>query len=284
MGHQKVIETAVAEAKRRNIRSAVLTFDPHPSVVLQGNRHVQYLTSPSEKAALIEACGVDELFIVTFDQSLAQLRPEAFIQHYLIDLQAVFVTAGFDFTFGHKGLGTVDTLKSYAGNNFDVEVVQEQLDTKEKISSTRIRGLIQSGNVEEAKRLLGRPYTLSGTVARGEGRGKTIGVPTANIEPMPESFVPGKGVYAVKVHSAAFNGVRGGMCNVGYKPTFHNEEEGVPTVEVHLFDFEQDIYGEHVSIEWLTFLRPERKFPSVDALIQQLHHDRLTAQEIVAKY
>ncbi|TDQ39690.1 bifunctional riboflavin kinase/FAD synthetase [Aureibacillus halotolerans] len=283
LGHQKVIATAVEEAKRNDIKSAVLTFSPHPSVVLRDQQHVSYLTLSDEKRKLIAACGVDELYIIEFNEELAKLSPEAFISHFIDDLNVSHVVAGFDFSFGHRGVGTMDMLQNDTSRSFAVTTVASENDDQEKISSTRIRECIRQGDMKKATELLGRPYQLTGTVTTGEGRGRTIGIPTANIVASENSLIPGRGVYAVLVSSEAFEGKKGGMCNIGYKPTFHGDKKtDMPSIEVHLFDFADDLYDKEITVEWLAYLRSEQKFSSVDDLIAQLDKDRQDAREITS--
>ncbi|KMY44967.1 riboflavin biosynthesis protein RibF [Bacillus sp. FJAT-27916] len=277
-GHRQVIQTAIEAGKEKGLQTAVMTFDPHPSVILNKEvKHVRQLTPMNEKVALIEQMGIDYLFIVHFTKEFASLSPEAFVKEYLISLNVKHIVAGFDYTYGHRGKGTMEDLPMYTHGQIAQTIVSKQELDSEKISSTRIRKELISGNVEETARLLGRPFNVKGQVVDGEKRGRLLGFPTANVEVDPDYYLPGVGVYCVRmlVKGAWHNGI----CNVGYKPTFHSEKEEIPTVEVHLLDFEDHIYGEEVTVKWCTRIRDEKKFEGLDALIAQLEQDKRFAAE-----
>lgn len=276
LGHQAVIKNAQKIAQEKEIKTAVMTFDPHPSIVLgKGNEQVFYITPLPQKLELLEAMEVDTVFVVRFTSDFAQLTPEGFIQKFILDLGVQHVTAGFDFSFGAFGRGTMDDMKKLANNQFSVHVVEKKSDIVEKISSTRIRAELKAGNMDKACELLGRPFQIPGVVVHGDNRGKSIGFPTANIQAREGSFIPATGVYAVKmlVQNEWFDGV----CNVGYKPTFKDPEDKKVTIEVHLFSFDKNIYGEEVYVDWYKRIRSERKFNGIDALIEQIEKDKLTA-------
>lgn len=275
-GHQKVIGEAVEKAQQLGAKSAVMTFDPHPSLVLGGRKEeVFYITPMQQKMEILKGMGIDVCFIVRFTSDFAQLRPEQFIRHFIEDLGVIHVTAGFDFSFGSKGQGTMEMMKNFANGRFGVSVIGKLEDGQEKISSTRIRGHLKSGEIEEVCRLTGRPFEVSGTVVNGDKRGRTIGFPTANVEPDLGTFVPGRGVYAVRLHVQ--DEVHEGVCNVGYKPTFNNPDHKKLVIEVHIFNFEKDIYGERVTVDWHKRIRDERKFSGVDELKAQIEKDKQEA-------
>lgn len=277
-GHQRVIREAVTRAAQLEARSAVMTFDPHPSLVLGGRKEeVFYITPMREKMEILEHMGVDVCFVVRFTSDFAQLTPEEFIQFFIKDLGVVHVTAGFDYSFGCKGQGNMAMMKEKSGGSFGVTVISKQEDGEEKISSTRIRSLLKSGEVGAVCRLLGRPFRISGTVVNGDKRGRTIGFPTANVEPELGTFVPGRGVYAVRiqVQEQQYDGV----CNIGFKPTFNNPDEKVLSIEVHILDFEKSIYGEKVVVEWHSRIRDEQKFSGIDELKAQIQRDKEQAIE-----
>ncbi|MFK2825040.1 bifunctional riboflavin kinase/FAD synthetase [Bacillus sp. B190/17] len=275
-GHQQVIRAAVAKAKSQGIKSAVMTFDPHPSVVL-GNKHkqIKYITPIDEKIEKIESLEVDYLFIVRFTSDFAALEPQQFVDEYIIGLHVKHVVAGFDYTYGRLGKGTMETLPFHSRGAFTSTTVDRFEHDKEKVSSTKIRRLLSEGSVGEAARLLGRLYEIKGTVIHGDKRGRKIGFPTANIEVNEDQLIPETGVYAVKlkVKEQWHNGV----CNIGYRPTFKHPDEHSLSVEVHVFDFHRSIYGEEVSIKWYTRLRGEQKFDGIDALIAQINQDKQAA-------
>ncbi|MFJ7729036.1 bifunctional riboflavin kinase/FAD synthetase [Neobacillus sp. NPDC097160] len=280
-GHQQVILEAKKQAEAKGLSSAVMTFDPHPSVVLGKNeKHVQYITPFEEKVKIIEELNIDYLFIVQFTTNFANLLPQEFIDQYVIGLNVQHVVAGFDFTYGRMGKGTMETLPFHSRDQFSYSVVPKFVQENEKVSSTRIRNLLREGKTIELPTLLGRFYTTTGEVIHGDKRGRTIGFPTANIDLTGDYIIPPVGVYAVrmKVHSAWHNGV----CNVGFKPTF-NKESLKLSVEVHLFDFNQEIYGEEVEIEWHLYLRKEQKFSGIEQLVTQIEKDKQQTIEYFEK-
>lgn len=275
LGHQKVIETAKKIAQKNGWLTAVMTFDPHPAVVLGKVEQIAAITPLEEKEKVMKDLGIDILYVVTFNEAFSQLTPEQFVEDYLIDLSVKHVVAGFDYTYGRFGKGTMATMPEHARGQFEVTTVQKVEKNNEKISSTLIRSLIREGHVEELPHYLGRYYVMNGTVVTGEKRGRTIGFPTANLSVSSEYAFPKKGVYAVKVihKDKTFNGI----LNIGFKPTFHDHLPE-PSIEVHILDFDQDIYGEQLTIEWHKRLRDEKKFNSVDELIAQIHKDKQEAE------
>lgn len=276
-GHQTVIAEAKRKAEELGIRSAVMTFDPHPSHLFgDGDKKVGYITQYPEKARLLEAMGIDALFIVTFDWALASLSPKQFVDIFMKGLRIKHVTAGFDYTFGSKGAGTMEQMATLADGAFGTTVIDKVTDHAEKVSSTRIRQLLVEGNVEETASLLDRPFRTVGTVVHGEKRGRLLGFPTANVLPEPDTVLPANGVYAVRFTTDGIT--RNGVCSVGVKPTFH--ASGIPPiVEVNVLDFDGDLYGKEVAVDWIKFLRPEEKFDSVDALIDQMVIDKKQARD-----
>ncbi|MBA2174064.1 bifunctional riboflavin kinase/FAD synthetase [Halobacillus locisalis] len=269
-GHQAVITKAKEKAASMNTKSAVMTFDPHPSVVLKkGKVHAHYITPLREKEEILDSMGIDYLFVVTFDQALAQLSPQQFVDDFFVGLNVQHVVAGFDFTFGHKGKGNMEQLPELSQGRFSQTVIPKVEKTEDKISSTRIRAVLDQGKVDEAIELLGRPYVMQGIVVNGERRGRTIGYPTANIDVEHDYYVPKIGVYAVIIHVNGHS--YPGMANLGVKPTFEGDRE--PNLEVHLFDFDQDLYGKQVRVEFHVMVREEKRFDGVDALKNQLADD-----------
>ncbi len=275
-GHQQVIETAKNIAAERNWKSAVMTFDPHPSVVL-GKKHekIQYITPLEEKIRMIEHLGIDHLFVIRFTSDFANLEPQQFVDQYIIGLNVQHVVAGYDFTYGRCGNGTMDTLPMHSRHLFAITKVDKLAYDGEKVSSTKIRCLLTEGQIEEANRLLGRPYRITGTVVHGDQRGRKIGFPTANVECDDDYYLPKTGVYAVKmkVKDKWVNGV----CNIGYRPTFKQPDERFMSIEVHLFEFDHSIYGEEVTVEWYKHIRQERKFNGVQELVAQIEKDKQSA-------
>ncbi|MDM5327934.1 bifunctional riboflavin kinase/FAD synthetase [Neobacillus sp. CF12] len=280
-GHQKVILEAKEQAVQKGLHSAVMTFDPHPSVVLGKNqKHVQYITPLPAKIKIIEDLGIDYLFVVHFTTEFANLLPQEFIDQYVIDLNVKHVVAGFDFSYGRMGKGTMESLPFHSREKFTFSVVEKFTSGDEKVSSTRIRKYIRDGKTVQLPELLGRFYQTEGIVVHGDKRGRTIGFPTANVDTIDEYIVPPLGVYAVKIKIG--ESWYEGVCNVGYKPTFNKEALKV-SVEVHIFDFKEDIYGQQVTVEWHQYLRKEQKFTGIDELVSQIERDKQNAIEYFNK-
>ncbi|ASK63481.1 riboflavin biosynthesis protein RibF [Virgibacillus phasianinus] len=270
-GHQKVIQTAVTKAKESNMESAVITFHPHPSVVLKKEKiHVQYITPLREKQEILQKMNVDRLYIISFSKELASLSPERFIDHFIIGLNIQHLVAGFDFTYGHKGEGNMNNIESHTKNTFDYTTIEKVELENEKVSSTKIRNLLSEGKVEKVNENLNRPFSVFGTVVEGEKRGRTIGYPTANLLIDSDALLPKIGVYAVKV---LYKGeVYEGMADLGLNPTF-TDKNTKPILEVNIFDYSNDLYGEELQIEWHKYIRDEEKFDDVKTLIERIALD-----------
>lgn len=282
-GHQKVIRTALQKAEEMNVECAVMTFHPHPSIVLQKDiQDVEYITPLKEKEKLIASLGVDRLYLIEFTKSFSALSPQDFVDQYLIGLRAIHVVAGFDFTYGRYGKGTMETMPQHSRGAFTQTTVEKLTDGDKKISSSLIRKALHNGDVFYACHLLGRPYQVIGKVIHGEKRGRTIGFPTANIELSDHYLIPRTGVYAVTVRIGQEE--HRGVCNIGYKPTFHDDQPEKPSIEVHIFDFQRSIYHETVTIKWCKRLRSEQKFAGVQELISQIKKDKEEALLFFEKF
>jgi riboflavin kinase/FMN adenylyltransferase len=279
LGHREVVKRAISTAKGLKIPSSIMTFHPHPREVLGQDKYVQLLTPVNEKKRVMEQMGVDYMYIVSFNRDFMTVTPEEFVESMLIPLKVNTVIVGFDFRFGHKGAGTPDLLCELSQGRFTVEVIRPYHQNGSKVSSTLIREQLSSGELEQANALLGRPYSLKGKVVKGDGRGATIGFPTANLDLTDPFIVPALGVYAVRVavEGKTYNGVM----NIGKNPTFISEMEK-PRLEVHIFDFSESIYGRFVSVELISYLRPERKFAGVQELVEQIHKDAEQAKMLLA--
>lgn len=279
-GHQAVIRHAQEQAERLNVPVTVVTFDPHPKQVLSNKPNaVRYITPLSRKLKRIESLGVERCLVLTFTKELAGLSPQQFVDDYLIGAGAVHVTAGFDYSYGKFGEGTMETMPFHARGRFTTSVVNEQTEGGEKVSSTRIRKLLGAGEVDAAATLLGSPYVICGEVIHGDARGRTIGYPTANVVMDASYVMPRLGVYATRVRlrdGRTFHA----MTNVGRRPTFY--DTGDVSIESHLFDFSEDLYGQLIEIEWVRFIRNERAFDGLDSLIAQLKQDETTARSILS--
>lgn len=279
LGHQQVIKEAKKVADIMGHKSAVMTFDPHPSVVLgKSVQHIEYITPLDKKTEVIESLGVDYLFVVHFSLEFSSLLPQEFIDQYIIGLNVRHVVAGFDYSYGKMGKGTMETIQFHSRNQFEFTVVSKlATPNEEKISSTLIRTLLRDGRVESMPELLGRFYSTKGVVVHGDKRGRTIGFPTANVQMDDQYILPPTGVYAVRIQIGEV--WHEGVCNVGYKPTFNKDKKDKPSVEVHIFDFNQEIYGELAQVEWHVRLRSERKFEGIEQLVSQIEKDKLAALE-----
>ncbi|MDT6951313.1 riboflavin biosynthesis protein RibF [Companilactobacillus alimentarius] len=270
LGHQKVIKTGVNLAKKHNLKSVLLTFDRSPRTVYQHEKNYKYLSTMSRKAELVAKLGVDIMYFVKFSQDFAQLKPQEFVDQYMIDLKAKFVVAGFDYTYGKKDIANMMTLPQYSRDQFETVTVAEQSLDDRKIGSSAIKKFISEGQISSANRFLGYRYQNQGTVIHRLQRGRTLGFPTANLAVDEAQLLPGIGVYTTRVE---IDGKwYGAMTSVGYNVTF-KENTGV-TVETNIFDFDQDIYGQRLRLEWVDRLRGEVKFSGADGLIKQLQQDK----------
>lgn len=279
-GHQEVIKEGVKIAKQRGLKSAVMTFNRHPGIVYRSfdPKEHAYLTPIKRKESLIEALEVDILYEVDFTSKLGSLTPQEFVDQYVAGWNAEVVVAGFDYTYGKADIANMEKLKEYAKNRFEVITIDKHTDQDKKISSTRIRQAIAEGKMTTANELLGYIYETSGFVIHGDARGRTLGYPTANIFPHPYVYIPKRGVYAVRmnVHDRWYDG----MASIGYNVTFESRRNY--SVEVHLFDFNEEIYGEDVRVQWVKYLREEIKFDSKESLIEQLDQDEIDSKETLA--
>lgn len=280
LGHQEIIRQLVTIAKQKGLPAVVVTFFPHPDRVLGKKEGRFYLSTPEEKAELLGNLGVDLVVTHPFDPEVANLSAREFLQRIKekIAFQDLFV--GYDFALGRKREGTVERLIAL-GREFDFElhVIPAVQVNGEVVSSSLLRSLLSEGNIKKVNLLLGRPFLLSGTVIRGDGRGRTLGIPTANLDILAERAVPLHGVY---VCYALVNHQRfGAVVNVGVRPTFEDDPVA-PRVEAHLLDFDANLYQESLVLEFLDRLREEIRFPSKDALVQQIHQDILKARQILS--
>lgn len=274
IGHQAVIKQAKDYAVTHQCQLAVLSFDEHASVVLTGKK-MKYITPLAEKNVVLEQLGVDIFYVVPFTQAIAVMPHQQFVEKYLLplNLQAIFV--GFDYQYGFKAQGNIATLKRSAMNQFEVKVIEKQTTKGLKVSSTNIRRYVKQGEMQKVAHMLGRPYVISGLVIHGDARGRTIGYPTANILTLPNQLLCKEGVYVVNIE---IDGVKyNGMASIGRNKTF--EKNRPISVEVHILDFDGDIYDKYVRIEWLKYLRSEVKFSSIDKLVEQLHLDKKNTQQ-----
>ena len=269
-GHQQIIKKLTAGAHGNDAPAVVLTFDPHPASVL-GGREIKCLTLPDERADLLAQFGVDVVITERFTRELSLVTAHDFMTRLKRSLGLRHLLIGYDFALGKGREGNATRLTEIGAEiGYNVEVISALSDESGVISSTAIRKLIEVGNVDEAATLLGRPHSLHGPVIHGDGRGRTIDVPTANIGYSPQKMIPAKGIYACwaylndKKYRAAIN--------IGTNPTFTPDKETL-NVEAHLLDFHREIYGEDIRLEFVARLRDELKFDSVETLLEQIWKD-----------
>ena len=282
IGHKAVIKETVRRARAKGLRSIAVTFDPHPLKVLHPGHFVPSLISLKHRIGLIKKLGIDEVVVMKFDKAVANLSPEKFIKDILIDsLAAREIIVGEDFCFGRGAAAGVKRL-SKIGDEYSVKVktVKHVKKNSHIVSSTIIRQLIGQGRIDEASQLLGRPFSIFGTVVKGTRLARKLGYPTANINPHHEA-IPPSGVYAVKV---IFKGKRyKGVMNIGTRPTFYDHgHDKEPTIEVHLFNFNERVYSKDMEVVFIRKLRAEKKFNKIDSLIEQIKEDEKAARRILA--
>lgn len=296
VGHQAIIKELVAEARRTGGQAVVLGFHPLPMAVLRPDQAPPFLQTLEERAEVLAGLGVDLYLALPFNQDLAEMEPEAFVQQVLLEqLQARQVMVGFNNTFGRGGKGTVQTLTQLLGaQGVPVRVFPPVRLDGETVSSTEVRLAVSTGEVERAARLLGRPFSLEGKVVSGDQRGRQMGFPTANLELAVGRQLPARGVYVARVTVLEETGCRSGslpcrvavrtgpaygaILNLGFRPTFQGQEL---RCEAHLLDFQGDLYGRELRVEFLARLRGERAFPDMDALRQQLTADEAAARALL---
>lgn len=280
-GHQRLIARTVAAAQRLGGDAVVMTFDPHPAQVLAPDRAPPMLTTRARKLELFADMGISACIVEPFTLELSRLEPAQFLRTILVDVVgARHVVVGYDFVFGHGRSGNTDTLRAFAEQHgFEVEIIEPVTVGEVVASSSRIRSLLGEGQVRDAAVLLGRDYDVDGTVVHGDGRGASIGVPTANIGGI-ESMLPAPGVYAVKLQVLDGTGspARPGVANLGQKPTFGARPD--LTLEVHMLDFTGDLYDQNVRVSFIERLRGEQRFAGVDALVAQIHADIARARAL----
>ena len=274
-GHQMVLTELITRARALGLHSVVVTFDPHPLRIVRPEQAPLVLTTRGEKEQILTAYDVDRIHILPFTKELSQYEPERFVTEILIgQFRMKHLVIGYDHGFGKGRSGDVDTLRRIGTEmGFAVDVVAPYDVDGEHVSSSRIRTLLQDGKIEEATHALGRPYSIRGRVAKGDGRGRQLGMPTANLElDDPHKLLPLPGIYAVTV------GPVQGVMHLGPRPTFVGAG---PTIEVHLFDFNQDIYHHTITVEVRAWIRGIEKFDHVDQLVEAMHADARRAREVL---
>lgn len=279
LGHQQLVQQLVTEARANDHLSVVLTFFPHPDVVLKGVAGRYYLNTAEEKAALLLDLGVDLVITHAFDESVRQIRAADFVQQLCDRLKMSALWVGSNFALGYKREGTIDFLREQGlQHGFTVDSIELKTgDRGNVISSTRIREALASGDVEQVALWLNRPYEMAGIVVHGDHRGRTIGFPTANVEIWAEQQLPAFGVYACRAYLAGE--AIPAVVNIGIQPTFEGSRL---KVEAHLLDFSRTIYGETLTLEFVGMLRPEKRFNGLDELVAQISQDVEQARVMLA--
>ncbi|HXK09610.1 MAG TPA: bifunctional riboflavin kinase/FAD synthetase [Vicinamibacteria bacterium] len=279
LGHQALVASAVRQARAGGGVSVVLTFDPHPARVVRPGHAPAPLTTLDQKAELLGGLGVDRLAVLPFDAAVAGLGPEAFAREVLVEtLGARHVVVGESFRFGRGREGDALGLRALGGRlGFEVDAIPPVVAAGEPVSSSRVRRALARGDVREARLLLGRPYFVDAIVVRGDGRGRRIGVPTANLAPENE-MAPARGVYAARCRVPDGRWA-GAVVNLGHRPTFGG---GPVTVEAHLLDFEGDLYGARVRLEFHGRVRGEQRFDGAEALVARIHQDVAEARALLS--
>jgi len=278
LGHQHLIRSVIESAQAQGHRPALVTFFPHPSVVL-GRAEPFYLTSNEEKLEQLEQLGLDVVVVVEFTQETAHTRAAQFVNLLIENLHMRQMWIGHDFALGYKREGNREFLQAMGvERGYTVHTVEPALLKDQPVSSSRIRQALQAGDMQQVNACLGRPFQLRGQVVQGARRGHRLGVPTANLAVWADHAVPRNGIYACR---ARVSGVTyDAVTNIGTRPTFDN---GARTVEAHLLDFDGDLYGETMALDVIEFQRPEEKYSTIEALITQMREDIRNARNILAR-
>ncbi len=282
-GHVAILNEVVKHAEAAGGESVLITFDPHPRKFLFPHQPLGIITPLSVKLELIKNIGITHTVVMPFTQEFANLSATAYIQRFLVDVfHPHSIIIGYDHRFGHDRLGDINMLRHYAAKHlYQLVEIPAQLIDAAAVSSTRIRHALRDGRVEDAAQMLNRKYTLKGTVVHGNKLGRTIGYPTANLEPVDkDQIVPAIGIYAIKARLGTE--YYDGMLSIGYNPTVTNKKE--IKIEANLFDFDADIYGHELELYFVSRLRDEQKFASLDDLKHQLHLDKITTLDALKRH
>lgn len=279
-GHQKLIARINQLATEHGGESIIVTFHPHPRLVINPeDTTLKLLNTTEEKVHLLSQFGVDNVVVVPFSRDFSEQEAESYISHFLVRcFRPSYIVIGYDHRFGRNRSGDFSLLdKCKAEFQYELEAISKEMLDDIAISSTNIRHALADGNITIANELLGHNYTLSGIVVKGLQNGRKLGYPTANIQVADANkLIPGTGIYAVKVHYA--DQVYKGMLSIGFNPTFEGKEQ---TVEVNILDFDRDIYGESLTLEFIQFIRHEKKFDSLEDLIKAIDNDKLETERIL---
>ncbi|MEN6482114.1 MAG: bifunctional riboflavin kinase/FAD synthetase [Anaerolineaceae bacterium] len=281
LGHKSILKDLQAQAHLAHHPAVVITFYPHPAIVLNKNKTpYYYLSAPEERARLLEEIGVDYTFTLHFDQQFAAQSADVFFEKILQHINIAELWVGYDFALGHDRSGDISSIKAIAlKNNFKVKTISPLLlENGKPISSSQIRELIVEGKVDEAAKLLGRYYEIPGIVVSGDRRGGRLGFPTANINYWPEKVLPALGVYATWTWVDQIK--YASVTNVGIRPTFEHTQVP-PRIETHLLDYHGDVYEKELQVDFVSHIRDEKKFDGVNGLINQIENDKKVAREVL---
>lgn len=283
IGHRKIIERIRQKAHEIAGESVVLTFEPHPRLVLfPDNNNLLLLTTLDEKLHLLERAGVDHVVVIPFDREFSQLTAAAYVENVLVNkLHVQCLVIGYDHQFGRNREGSIEQLQKLAPRfGFEIEEIPPQEIDDIKVSSTKIRNALLSGDIKTANTFLTYPYNFEGRVVKGNQIGRKLGYPTANIQPLDSlKLIPGIGIYAVQVFTG--NKLCGGMMSIGKRPTVEDTEQ--ITIEVHIFDWSEDLYDQRIRIHIVDKMRNEEKYNTLDELKHQLILDEKQARELLKK-
>lgn len=281
-GHKAILKNVVDHAREVNGESVLLTFEPHPRKLLFPDQPLGIITPLHEKLQLIREQGIEHVVVVPFTKEFAKLSAQEYVAHFLVDkFHPHSIIIGYDHRFGHDRKGDISLLKEYANTyNYELVEIPAQMIDEAAVSSTKIRHAIEEGRIEDASHMLGRNYTLKGTIVHGNKLGRTLGYPTANLRPdEPEQIIPAIGIYAIK--ATHDNTIYNGMLSIGYNPTVTDKKE--LRIEANLFDFDKEIYSDELELAFVKKLRDEQKFDSLKALVAQLHSDKRETLKVLGK-
>jgi riboflavin kinase / FMN adenylyltransferase len=282
LGHQQIVDTIIQKSRQSGGRNFLLTFDPHPRKVIPGRNDVKLLSTLEEKIEILEQLGLENLFVINFTEKFSRQSPEEFVKKYLVEgIGLKEIVIGHDHHFGKERDGNFELLQNLGHKfNFAVTLVPEFSVEGETVSSTKIRNALLAGDVLKAGKMLGRNYSFKGKIVRGDGRGRKLGFPTANLSTGNEDkLIPAKGIYAAEC--IIENEIHYGLLSLGRRPTFHKDGDIIP--EFYIFDFDRDIYDSIMQVNLVQRIRDEEKFNSVDELIIQMKKDEETGRQILYK-
>lgn len=280
IGHRKLLNTVVSASKDIMANSAVITFDPLPYVFLKNIAESYGLISSKEKSNILSSLGIDILITLAFNKQLAQLAPQEFIKTILEHIEFTKLIVGYDFTLGKNKAGTFSVLDTIGKENrFEVIAIPPLKVNGKIVSSSLIRETLHAGNIKQVNKYLGRIYSVEGTVTKGDGRGHKIGIPTANIEYDKKRLLPKRGVYVTLI--SVDNTIYPSVTNIGVRPTFYDSNIESPSIETHILNFNDNIYNKNIKIDFIEFVRDEKKFSDVTTLISQINKDIIFAQKVL---